>query len=334
MIRLSLGTAARLGLIRMRADEQPSAAYLLLGESCRRNCAFCPQARGAGRQAGRLGRVTWPAFPEEQVLAALRRIKQGPWQRICLQALSDPGITGAVVALARRLKRAVPLPLSLSVPVRSTGEAAAYFEAGAERLSIALDAATKELHARYKGGKLQAQLRLLLGCARLWPGRMSTHLICGLGETEEEAAALLNLLLQKGITVALFAFTPLKGTALEGHPPPDPASYRRLQALHYLMRRGHVSLGDLRFRRGRLTYFGIDSGSLKDLLEGGEAFQTSGCPGCNRPFYNEKPGGFIYNYPRRLGPTEVAAALGLVLGCGEHSAGQDLRIGEVKSRLW
>jgi len=44
----------------------------------------------------------------------------------------------------------------------------------------------------------------------------------------------------------------------------------------------------------------------------GEAFQTSGCPGCNRPYYNERPGGFIYNYPRPLSAAETAAALGLM----------------------
>jgi biotin synthase-related radical SAM superfamily protein len=40
----------------------------------------------------------------------------------------------------------------------------------------------------------------------------------------------------------------------------------------------------------------------------GEAFCTAGCPGCNRPFYNERPGGPMYNYPRPLTPAEVEAA--------------------------
>ena len=327
MIRLSLGTAARLGLIRLRAEELPTTAYLLHGEGCRLNCAFCAQARDAGRQAGRLGRVTWPSFSQREVIQRLEQASPGKLQRLCLQAVYEPGGEKAVADLTRRLAGAQPLPLSLSVPVFSVEEAAGFFSAGAERLSLALDAVTGELYARYKGGRLQERLRLLLGCARRWPGRMSTHLICGLGETEEEAASLLDLLLQEGITVALFAFTPLKGTALERRLPPPPGSYRRLQALHYLLRQGHISLGDLRFRRGRLASFGIDSGSLRDLLKGGQAFQTSGCPGCNRPYYNEKPGGFIYNYPRRLGPTEAAAALELLPGCGELSADQDLEAG-------
>jgi biotin synthase len=41
----------------------------------------------------------------------------------------------------------------------------------------------------------------------------------------------------------------------------------------------------------------------------GEPFQTSGCPDCNRPFYNEQPGGPLYNYPRPLMAGEVARAI-------------------------
>jgi biotin synthase len=29
---------------------------------------------------------------------------------------------------------------------------------------------------------------------------------------------------------------------------------------------------------------------------------------CNRPFYNESPGGPIYNYPRNLTAQEIAAS--------------------------
>ncbi|MEM4243701.1 MAG: radical SAM protein, partial [Candidatus Bathyarchaeia archaeon] len=36
-----------------------------------------------------------------------------------------------------------------------------------------------------------------------------------------------------------------------------------------------------------------------------EPFLTSGCPACNRPFYNEKPSGPIYNYPRAVRSEEI-----------------------------
>ena len=313
MIRLSLGTAAQLGLLKMRMESLPTTAYLLHGEGCQMNCAFCLQARDAGRQPGRLGRITWPSFPQEEVVAGLQQAaRKGLLQRICLQAVYEPGGSKAVAELLRRLKDVVQLPLSLSAPVHSIAEAALYFEAGAERLSIALDAAAGEIYALYKGGLLQKRLRLLSDCARLWPGRMSTHLICGLGETEAQVALLLERLVKEKITVALFAFTPLKGTPLEQRLPPEPASYRRLQALYYLLRHGHLSAKDLRFDKGRLISFGLDESKLRHLLGGGEAFQTCGCPGCNRPYFNERPGGFIYNYPRPLKQSEIAAALTLV----------------------
>jgi len=36
---------------------------------------------------------------------------------------------------------------------------------------------------------------------------------------------------------------------------------------------------------------------------------TSGCPNCNRPYYNEKPSGPIYNYPRPLKKEEIAKVM-------------------------
>jgi len=41
---------------------------------------------------------------------------------------------------------------------------------------------------------------------------------------------------------------------------------------------------------------------------GGEPFQTSGCTGCNRPYYNETPGEELYNYPKPLTTEETKAA--------------------------
>jgi biotin synthase len=58
---------------------------------------------------------------------------------------------------------------------------------------------------------------------------------------------------------------------------------------------------------GRIVDFGVSRTMIVNIVESGEPFLTSGCPNCNRPFYNEKPGGPIYNYPRSLRPEELAA---------------------------
>ena len=50
----------------------------------------------------------------------------------------------------------------------------------------------------------------------------------------------------------------------------------------------------------------------QNLLKTEEIFQTTGCPGCNRPFYNEAPGGEVYNYPGKIPEKDLDAALNLI----------------------
>jgi hypothetical protein len=60
---------------------------------------------------------------------------------------------------------------------------------------------------------------------------------------------------------------------------------------------------------GHILEFGLEEHELSDALKDGQALQTSGCPGCNRPYYNEQPGGPLYNYPRPLTPIEIQQAM-------------------------
>lgn len=319
MIRLSAGTAGRLGLAPLKTATETTTAYLLSGEGCLMNCAFCPQGSGATEQAARLGRISWPAFTLKTALAALAESEEKGFQRVCLQAVSDgTGIAG-LAGLLREIAAVTTLPVSVSAPVRSRGEAAALLAAGAGRLSIALDAVSPEIFSRMKGGSFAARYTLLLDCARRFPGRIATHLICGLGETEEELIRAAAGLLHEGITAALFAFTPLRGTPMAGYPPPPMESYRRVQAALYLLRKRLIDLADLEFERGRLIWLGMGLPGLERLLASGEAFRTGGCPGCNRPYYNERPGAVPYNYPRPLTQAEARTAL-LEIGCGPPDA--------------
>ena len=49
----------------------------------------------------------------------------------------------------------------------------------------------------------------------------------------------------------------------------------------------------------------ISKKELNTIIMDSNAFFTSGCPGCNRPFYTSKPSGPIYNYPRKLKENEM-----------------------------
>jgi biotin synthase len=58
---------------------------------------------------------------------------------------------------------------------------------------------------------------------------------------------------------------------------------------------------------GDVSGFGVDKQTLSQIARTSEAFRTSGCPDCNRPYYNEKPSGPMYNYPEDLTAEEIAA---------------------------
>ena len=146
-------------------------------------------------------------------------------------------------------------------------------------------------------------------------GRVISNLIVGIGETEEEAANFIQMLMDMGVQTGLFAFTPIRGTPLHGHPQPPLDSYRRIQVARQLITLKHARLEDMEFDDGGvIVSFGADPGVFAGVLERGDAFCTTGCPGCNRPFYNERPSAPLFNYPRDLTPEEAvteAERLGL-----------------------
>ncbi|MFH7835983.1 MAG: radical SAM protein, partial [Candidatus Aenigmatarchaeota archaeon] len=61
-IRVSLGSAIVLGLIKGKIDVNPTTAYLLTYRNgkCIANCSFCPQAKSSKSRADMLSRIVWP----------------------------------------------------------------------------------------------------------------------------------------------------------------------------------------------------------------------------------------------------------------------------------
>jgi biotin synthase-related radical SAM superfamily protein len=134
-----------------------------------------------------------------------------------------------------------------------------------------------------------------------------THLIVGLGETEREMVQTIQWCVDSGVYPGLFAFTPIPGTLLEKCPQPSLSHYRRIQIAHFLITRGKTRFERMIFDGdGRLVDFSVSEEELRQVIRTGKPFVTSGCPGCNRPYYNEKPGGPLYNYPRQPLPEEIA----------------------------
>ena len=112
----------------------------------------------------------------------------------------------------------------------------ALIAAGADRVALPIDAATPALYAQVKGHSIDRALALIRECAARHPGHISTHLIAGLGETEEDILRLAAEMISIGVTCGLFAFTPIPGTRMAHASPPTLDSYRRVQLGLWLLR--------------------------------------------------------------------------------------------------
>jgi len=208
------------------------------------------------------------------------------------------------------------VPVSVSCQPLNRVQMRKLAEAGVDRVSVALDAATQELFEKVKGASSQSpyawekQRKTLEEAVQVFgKGSVSTHIIVGLGENEQQIIETVQWCVDSGVCPSLFAFTPIQGTALEGLPQPSITSYRRVQLARYLLVHGKTRYENMKFDGGgRIVDLGVSRQLLREAVASGSPFQTSGCPGCNRPYYNERPGGLIYNYPRPLTPNELMEA--------------------------
>jgi biotin synthase-related radical SAM superfamily protein len=316
-VRVSIGSAIVLGLINGKLDAKPTTAYLMTYKrgKCLANCGFCPQARKSHSRADMLSRVSWPVFNTEQVLDGIAvTAKKGEIKRVCIQALNYPEVHTHLQALAKAISKRVNVPISVSCQPLNPENIKLLAEASVERIGIPLDAATPEIFDKVKGAsaggpyKMERQLALLEEAVKIFgKGMVTTHLIVGLGESEREMVNMIQKCVDMGVLPALFAFTPVAGTALENLRQPPIQQYRRVQLARHLIFHGIIRAESMNFdENGRITHFGVDKETLKQTVLSGEPFRTSGCPNCNRPYYNEKPGGPIYNYPKPLSKEEAA----------------------------
>lgn len=312
--RISVGSAGVIGLRDVRMDAAPTTAYLMLGSRCRNACAFCTQARNSGARADALSRVSWPEHDAAEIVADIAAAyEQGDLARACFQVTISAGYVETTLAAVRRLAAACDIPLCASIAPRNLDDVAALLDAGAERVTIALDAACERVYSRVKSGSWARTGGLLEAAAARFPGRIGTHLIVGLGETEREMTTMMQHLHGLGVGIGLFAFTPVAGTAMADREPPPRPVYRRIQAARWLLVEGDIELACHFDPAERLIDYGLTDETLRAALAGGEAFRTSGCPGCNRPYYNERPGAVPYNYPAALAPHEADAEIDMLL---------------------
>lgn len=310
-IRVSVGSAILMGLQKGKIDVKPTTAYLLLSRKgkCVANCSFCPQAKYSNSRANMLSRVTWPTFSTDEVIEKLEeKLKAGQIKRICLQSLNYLEVFNDLLLVVKKIRSKLNVPISVSCKPLNKQEMKQLQQAGVNRICISVDAATEKIFKKAKGSGTRGLYdwkkhhETLTEAVKVFGKNfVTTHLIAGLGETEEELCQKIQWCVDSGIYPALFAFTPIMGTAFEKKHRPQISRYRRIQVAHFLSTKGKTDIETMKFDcEGKITGFGVENVDLIKMIETGNPFMTSGCPECNRPYYNENPRGPFYNYPRSL----------------------------------
>jgi biotin synthase-related radical SAM superfamily protein len=325
-VRLSTASDIVLGFSRglFYRGAEPYCINLLLhfSDGCRSNCLYCGQAREAAGPSTckSLIRVDWPLRKLEDVIERFNSFMGNgcflrPY-RICVAAITHPRAVEGEIEVVRKMSDELGLPISalISPSIFSMDRLEELRSAGADRVGIAIDCATPRIFEALRGRMargIHKWERYLEGVREtveiMGKGRVGVHLIVGLGETERDAAELMQTIKNMGGETHLFSFYPEAGSVLEEWPRPPMSQYRRVQIARYLIDDRISSYDDMEFNEhGQITGFGID---INGIAETGKPFMTSGCPGCNRPFSNERPGETFRNYPFPPSRREALAAL-------------------------
>lgn len=253
LVRVSLGSAILLGLIEGKMDAQPSTIYLLSYHpaKCSADCGFCSQARTSKSRSDLLSRVMWPVFPVEDVVKGLKNsTDRAKIERICVQVMNYPTAFSETIGLVHRLHSEVNIPKSVSCQPLGLEQIKQLAKSGIDRIGIPLDAPTKKLFERVKGEPYvwERQIKALKDAVKiLGRGRVSTHLIVGLGESDKELLSMVQKLVDMGVYPSLFAFTPIAGTRMENQSQPSIKRYRLIQLAHYLITNAKSRFEGMRF---------------------------------------------------------------------------------------
>lgn len=312
-VRASLGTLGVLGMELLMMDAPPTTAYLQIytDKRCIANCRFCSQAAGGDGDLKKIARGMYiPSDFDNVVLRLGIAFERGYLKRACIQTAMYPEMWEDTTYLIKSIRELSPIPISVSVFPLSDEKYSTLKDLGVDKLVIPLDACNCELFSFIKGKEAhsiyewESHLDGIKRATRiLGRGAVGTHLIIGMGESAEDALELINKLHGEGVYSALFAYTHLPGTRN------IPSNlnikhYRSVQFGAYLIRENLVSFADMVFVSGEVVDFGIPEADIQSLLKSGEAFKTTGCPDCNRPYATETHQE-IFNYPCEPNDNEI-----------------------------
>ncbi len=331
-VRISLAAALTLGFYNgsfFRGARLYCLNLLLTyNDGCIGKCAYCGLA-GSRRipkpwTEHSFIRVDWPVVPLREVLRRMQSERCSHVERVCISMVTHKRAREDTLIIIRALRECIDEISALIAPtVVNRDWLYKAKDAGADKVGIAVDAATPELFDKLRGRGVRGPHRW----ERYWEvirwsvevfGRynVGVHLIVGLGETEKEMVHTIQRAYDMGALTHLFSFFPEEGSLLESRPQPPIGKYRRIQLARYLINKGLSRYERMRFDdMGRIIDFGVSREIYDRVVETGLPFMTSGCSSknrenaCNRPFSDFTPFqayiGEMRNYPFRPGDKDI-----------------------------
>ncbi len=300
LIRVSQGTIALLKGYELRIP--PYTAYLLQysENGCSGLCRYCRQSRRYIGQHDYLSRVYWPVIDLDRIA---RLWRSGLFKRVCLLTILKRGFIREAIEVIKYLRHhGVREPFSVCTTPISRSDLVELKSIGVDRIGVGLDACSREVFnyssKPYDWGRYIEFIGDSLSV--FGEGNVTVHLIIGLGETLLDTVSIMDRLYSLGCRIALFPYTPDGLPVTTPYRRPSILYYRFIQIIRCLMERGYRAK-DLFVDNGERLVLRED---IRDyILESVDEFLdcllTSGCPYCNRPYYNERVSGPLYNIPSK-----------------------------------
>jgi biotin synthase len=315
-LKLSLAAAMTLGFMpgRFWRNARMTCVNLLLHyeNGCSANCSYCGLSRDRIADERTFIHVPWPLESLDVIIERLNLSQIA--RRSCISMITHKRACEDTLSITRRLNKETSLPVSILLNPGITDKY--YLEelkkAGAEKIGIAVDAATQYLFEKHRGRGVKGPHKWDAYWERFseaidvfGKNNVGSHFISGLGEREEDLVRCFQKIRDLGGVNHLFSFFPEQGSRLEKIEPPPLDVYRRIQIACDIIDKKMASFQDFRFdpETGKILDFGVSGEVLNDLIDSGEPFRTRGCKNscgevdCNRPFGNSYPGPNLRNYP-------------------------------------
>ncbi|MHA1636865.1 MAG: radical SAM protein [Candidatus Thorarchaeota archaeon] len=323
-VRTSLAAAMTMGKMQGRfyRGTKLYCINLLLtyDEGCHAKCAYCGLAGSRETETdwteNSFIRVDWPVYPLDDVKQALTDGSCPHVERVCISMITLAKAREDCITVVSELKKVISrISLLITPTIVNKDWLIRAKEAGADKIGVAVDAATPELFKKLRGTgvngphKWDKYWQTVEESVEIYgPENVGIHLIVGVGETEQEIIQTIQRAQDMGADTHLFSFYPEEGSDMADIPQPPLGAYRRVQLARYLINYNLGNFENMEFNDiGQVVSFGIDKATYDKVMDEGLAFMTSGCSGetmdnaCNRPFGNCTPFqaaiGHWRNYP-------------------------------------